>query len=399
MSSSSIDVHDLIVKNARLYPMAGDVRPAAATSFAVSGGRISALPASGEATSTIDAGGRVVLPGLIDCHTHALYAGDRMAEHKRRLEGATYAQIAREGGGISSTVRAVRAASEDQLVEQTLPRVAALAREGVTTIEIKSGYGLTTSDELKMLRAIGSVARNTEQRIVPTFLGAHAIPAESGKEKYVAEICQEMLPAVAEQKLSDTCDIYIESIAFDQDAARTILERAAALGLQRRAHTEQLSNSGGTALAAALGALSCDHLECAEDDDIQAMGIHGAVAVLLPGAYYFLREIHRPPLASLHRHKVPIAVASDLNPGTSPIASLLTAMHMATIMFGLTADEALLGVTQNAARALGKQDNIGTLEVGKLADFSLWDIPAPEFLLYRLGGITPEAVYINGQPV
>ncbi|MBT8131594.1 MAG: amidohydrolase family protein, partial [Gammaproteobacteria bacterium] len=211
------------------------------------------------------------------------------------------------------------------------------------------------------------------------------------------EVINEMLPAVQEQSLSELCDIYIESIAFDLDGATRVLNSARELGMKCRAHTEQLSHFGGTRLAASLGALSCDHLEYAEDEDIHAMGVAGAVAVLLPGAFYFLREIHRPPLASLRRHKVNIAVATDLNPGTSPIASLLTAMHMASIMFGLTVGESFLAVTINAARALGRQAEIGSLEPGKQADFTVWDIPAAEFLVYRLGGITPDAVFIQGK--
>jgi len=392
-------VHDLIVENARLYPMCGNAQAIEETSFAVDDGRISEIPASGTARQAYDARGRLVMPGLIDCHTHALYAGDRMHEHKRRLEGASYADIAREGGGISSTVRAVRAASEDQLIEQTLPRLAALAREGVTTVEIKSGYGLSTEHELKMLRAINRLGQHTAQRIVPTFLGAHTIPADTAPQKYVDEVLNTMLPAVCEESLSEICDIYIESIAFDLDASRQVLERAAELGMQRRAHTEQLSHFGGTTLAASLGASSCDHLEYAEDEDIQEMGESSTVAVLLPGAYYFLREIHRPPLASIRRHNVDIAVATDLNPGTSPIASLLTAMHMSSILFGLTAEESLLGATLNAARALGRSDDIGSLETGKLADFAIWDIPAAEFLVYRLGGIAPDAVFIEGKKI
>ncbi|MBT8131920.1 MAG: imidazolonepropionase [Gammaproteobacteria bacterium] len=377
--------------------MSGHANAIEETSFSVADGRIVDIPATGTAAGVFDARGRVVLPGFIDCHTHALYAGDRMHEHKRRLAGATYAEIAKEGGGISSTVRAVRAATEDQLIEQTLPRLAALAREGVTTVEIKSGYGLNTEHELKMLRAINRLANHTAQRIVPTFLGAHAIPADRSQKNYVDEVINEMLPAVQEQSLSELCDIYIESIAFDLDGATRVLNHARELGMKCRAHTEQLSHFGGTRLAASLGALSCDHLEYAEDEDIHAMGVAGAVAVLLPGAFYFLREIHRPPLASLRRHKVNIAVATDLNPGTSPIASLLTAMHMATILFGLTVEESFLAVTINAARALGRQAEIGSLEPGKQADFTVWDIPAAEFLVYRLGGITPDAVFIQGK--
>ncbi len=389
-------MHDLIVENARLYPMAPATEPATATSFAVDDGAISAIPAAGDAKTVFDAAGGVVMPGLIDCHTHALYAGNRMHEQAQRLQGRSYAEIAVAGGGIASTVRAVRAATQTQLVEETLPRLAALAGEGVTTVEIKSGYGLSPDAEIKMLEAIDTLRGHTAQRLQATFLGAHTVPAGTSKEKYIGELLGELLPAVVASELSDVCDIYIESIAFDTDDARRILGRACELGMQCRAHTDQLSNIGGTRLAALFGALSCDHLEHAGHADVDAMATAGTTAVLLPGAYYFLRETRRPPVGLLREHRVPIAVASDLNPGTSPVVSLLTAMHFATTLFGLTPEEVLLGVTANAARALGAGAYLGTLEVGNLADFCVWDIPAPEFLVYQLGGVRPAAVFIGG---
>jgi imidazolonepropionase len=378
--------------------MAGDARPSPARSLAVTGGRISAVDASGPARDVVDARGAIVMPGLIDCHTHALFAGDRMAEHALKLSGASYEQIAKAGGGIVSSVRAVRAASERQLIDQSRPRIEALAAEGVTTIEVKSGYGLDLENELKMLRAIRQLAAEVRPRIVPTFLGAHAVPPEIGRAEYLTSICAEMVPRIAAERLADCVDIFVESIAFDVADARRLFECARSHGLHLRIHAEQLSSTGAAALAAAFGALACDHLEYLDEAGARAMAQAGSVAVLLPGAFYFLRETRKPPVALLRQHKVPIAVASDLNPGTSPLASLLIPLHMAVTLFGLTPDEALLGVTYNAARALGR-DDIGSLAPGRRADFALWDIPEPAFLAYQLGGVKPRAVYIEGQRV
>jgi imidazolonepropionase len=393
-----VTVFDLRVDNARLYPMAGDTRPSPAHSFGVNDGRISAIDARGPARVIVDAGGAVVMPGLIDCHTHALFAGDRLAEHVRKLEGASYEEIARAGGGIVSTVRAVREASELELVGQSRSRIEALAAEGVTTIEIKSGYGLDVDNEMKMLRAIRQLAAEVKPRIVSTFLGAHAVPPEMSRARYVALVCDEMLPQVAAARLADCVDIFVESIAFDVADARRLFERARSLGLRIRVHAEQLSTTGAAALSAQFGALSCDHLEYLDVAGARAMAQAGSVAVLLPGAYYFLREKLKPPVALLREHGVPIAIASDLNPGTSPLASLLIPLHMAVMLFGLTPDEALLGVTCNAARALGRED-IGILANGRRADFALWNIPEPAFLTYQLGGVKPRAIYIEGQRV
>lgn len=389
-------MYDLVVENARIYPMAADAGAAAATSFAVQAGRIAAVPADGPGQITVDAGGEAVLPGLIDCHTHALYAGNRMEEHHRRLAGTRYEDIARSGGGIMATVRAVRAASEDQLVEETLPRLAALRAEGVTTVEIKSGYGLDTETELKMLRAIARLRDHAGIDVVATFLGAHAVPPEQPRDRYLAEVIEAMLPAVAGESLAESVDVFIESIGFTADEADAIYSRARELGLAVRAHAEQLSCIGASATAARHGALSCDHLEYLDEAGARAMAAAGTTAVLLPGAFYFLRETRKPPLPLLRRHGVPVAVATDLNPGSSPLASLLTAMHLATVSFGLRTAEALLGVTREAARALGRGADRGTLEPGKRADFALWDVPSPEFLLYQLGGVRPSAVYVEG---
>jgi imidazolonepropionase len=391
-------VFDLRVDNARLYPMDGNARPSPARSFAVNNGRIAALDDAAPARSVIDADNAVVLPGLIDCHTHAVYAGNRMSEHLLRLQGASYAQIAQAGGGIMSTVRAVRAASEQQLVRESRPRIAALAAEGVTTIEIKSGYGLDLDNELKMLRGIRTLGMESNSRIVATFLGAHTVPPGVPRGTYVTSVCEEMLPRVRAENLADCLDIFIESIAFDLEDARRIFQCASEHGLKARAHAEQLTPSGAAALAAECGALSCDHLEYLDDRGAQAMARAACVAVLLPGACYFLRETRRPPVPLLREHGVPMAIASDLNPGTSPVASLLTALHMSVTLFGLTPEEALLGVTCHAARALGR-DDIGSLTPGRRADFTLWDVPEPAFLTYQLGGLRPRAIFIEGQRV
>lgn len=392
-------MYDLLVKNARLYPLDQDAAVAPARTLAVSDGRIAALGVAEDAPAkeVFDAGNRLVLPGFIDCHTHALYAGNRMAEHVLKMNGATYAEIAHAGGGISTTVAAVRAASEQQLIEQTLPRLQALRAEGVTCVEIKSGYGLDTETELKMLRAIRSLRRHIDMDIAATFLGAHAIPKDRSREDYLDEVIGKMLPAIAAEKLADTVDIFVEHIAFTPDDLQRLFEHARKLGLQLRAHSDQLSNMGATTLAAESGALSCDHLEYSNETDIAAMAIHGTVAVLLPAAFYFLRETHKPPVELLRKHQVPMAVATDLNPGSAPVASLLAAMHMAGILFGMTPAEILLGVTRNAAKALGRSGKIGGLSPGHHADFSVWDLPAPEFLTYQLGGLKPTALFFKGK--
>ncbi|HEU4530469.1 MAG TPA: imidazolonepropionase [Steroidobacteraceae bacterium] len=387
---------DLRVDNARLYPMEGSAQRSASRSFGVRQGRIVAAGPDSPAHEELDARDRVVLPGFIDCHTHALYAGDRMSEHLRKLAGASYAEIAQSGGGILSTVRAVREASRDQLVEQTRPRLAALEAEGVTTVEIKSGYGLSVEHEIKMLEAIRDLAEQTPQRIVPTFLGAHSVPPGVTREQYIGTLVDEALPLIAERRLAEAVDIFIESIAFSVEDARRLFERARELGLRVKGHCEQLSLTGASALAASFDALSCDHLEYLDAEGARAMAKAGTVAVLLPGAFYFLRETRKPPIALLREHGVPLAIASDLNPGTSPIPSLLTNLHMAVTFFGVTPEEALLGITYNAARALGRED-IGALVPGRRADFTLWNVPEPGFLAYQLGGLAPESVYIEGQ--
>jgi imidazolonepropionase len=344
------------------------------------------IPPDLEASERIDCGGRWVTPGLIDCHTHLVHAGDRAHEFELRLQGASYEDIARAGGGIRSTVQATRAATEQSLVDSALLRLDALIAEGATTVEVKSGYGLDVETELKTLRAARALAECRPVTIVPTFLGAHAVPPEAASaDLYVDLVCNRMIPAVVALGLADTVDAFCERIAFSTAQTARVFERAAAHHLKLRLHADQLSNQHGAALAARFGALSADHLEFADDAGIEAMAAAGVVAVLLPGAFYFLRETKVPPVESLRRCRVPIALATDCNPGTSPLTSLLLVLNMGATLFGLTVDECLAGITREAARALGRQDEIGTIEVGKSCDLAIWNVDRPAELVYRLG--------------
>lgn len=338
-----------------------------------------------ETAQRIDCEGRWITPGLIDPHTHLIHAGDRAHEFELRLRGATYEEIARAGGGIASTVARTRAASEAQLVATARRRLEALVAEGATTVEIKSGYGLSTADELKMLRAARALGDRAS--IVTTFLGAHALPPEfaADPDGYIDLVCREMIPAVAAEGLADAVDAFCEGIGFTAAQTRRVFETARAHGLPVKAHAEQLSNLQGAALAAEFGALSADHLEHLDETGVAAMARAGTVATLLPGAYYFLRETTLPPIAALRAAGVPMALATDNNPGTSPLSSLLLAMNMAATLFRLTVEECLAGVTRNAARALGLGHEIGTLEVGKRCDLAIWDIERPAELVYRMG--------------
>ena len=339
------------------------------------------------ADKTIDCEGRWITPGLIDCHTHLIYAGDRAHEFELRLAGASYEEIARAGGGIVSTVHATRSASEDQLVSETLPRLDALLAEGVTTIEVKSGYGLTIDDETKMLKAAGRLAERRNVRVVRSFLGAHALPPEfaDDAEAYITLVSEVMMPKLAEAGLVDAVDGFCEGIGFSPTQTERVFAAAAALGLPVKLHAEQLSNLHGAELAARCGALSADHLEHLDEAGVAAMAKAGTVATLLPGAFYFVRESKLPPIEALRAAGVPIAIATDCNPGTSPLTSLLLAMNMAATLFRLTVEECLLGVTRNAARALGLLQEIGTLEAGKACDLAIWDVGRPAELVYRMG--------------
>jgi imidazolonepropionase len=345
------------------------------------------LPSVFPDAETIDCGGRWITPGLIDCHTHLVYAGDRAHEFEMRLAGATYEEIARAGGGILSTVRATRAASEDELVATALQRLDALIAEGVTTIEIKSGYGLDAENEAKMLRAATRLHAERRITISRSFLGAHALPpeAEGDKDRYIHQVCREQLPLIASEKLADAVDGFCETIAFSPEQIARVFDAARMHGLPVKLHAEQLSNQGGAKLAARCGALSADHLEYLDADGVGAMAKSGTVAVLLPGAFYFLKETQKPPVSLLRKAGVPIAIATDCNPGSSPLTSLLLAMNMAATLFGLTVEECLLGVTRNAARALGALPEIGTLEAGKRCDLAIWEIDRPAELVYRIG--------------
>ena len=344
--------------------------------------------ASAPAAVTVeDCAGRLITPGLIDCHTHLVFAGNRAQEFEARLLGKSYEEIARAGGGIISTVRATRAASEDALVQAALPRLDALIAEGVTTIEIKSGYGLDISSELKMLRAAKRLGRERNINVKTTFLGAHAVPPEFARraDDYISFVCEEMLPAAYAENLVDAVDGFCEGIGFSPEQIERVFKKANELGIPVKLHAEQLSDLGGARLAAQYGALSADHLEYLNPDDASTLAKAGTVAVLLPGAFYYLRETKRPPIDALRAAGVAMAVATDCNPGSSPMTSVLLVMNMASTLFQLTPEEALAGVTRNAAKALGIDATHGTVEVGKSADLAIWDAAHPSALSYFIG--------------
>jgi imidazolonepropionase len=339
-----------------------------------------------ERAEIIDCEGRWITPGLIDPHTHLVFAGDRAHEFELRLAGASYEEIARAGGGIVSTMTATRAASEDQLVLAALPRLDALIAEGVTTVEIKSGYGLSLDDELKCLRAARALADCRSIDVRTTLLGAHALPPEfrGDPEGYIDLVCQQMIPAVADAKLAEAVDVFCEGIGFTPAQTRRVFQAAHARGLKIKVHAEQLSNQNGAALAAEFWALSADHLEHLDQAGVEAMAAAGMVATLLPGAFYFTREQRLPPIEALRAAGVPMALATDCNPGTSPLTSPLLVMNMAATLFRLTVEECVAGVTREAARALGLSDR-GVLRAGKACDLAIWDIERPAELVYRMG--------------
>ena len=379
-------MHDAVWLNANLATMVDGYGAITNGALAVTDGRISWIGTkwTGKARDERDARGAWILPGFVDCHTHLVHGGNRAHEFEQRLKGATYEEIAKAGGGIVSTVRATRAASEDELLRQAQRRLDRWQDEGTAVIEVKSGYGLDRDTELKILR----VARRLQGVTVKTtFLGAHALPEEyKGRaDAYIDFVCDEVLPAAAREKLVDAVDVFCERIAFTPTQTERVFQAARRLGLPVKLHADQLSDLGGAALAAKHQALSADHLEHTSEQGIEAMARAGTVAVLLPGAFYFLRETRMPPIEALRRHNVPIALATDNNPGSSPLSSPLLAMTMACTLFRMTPEEALAGFTVNGARALGMQASHGTLEPGKAADFALWDIESPAELAYAIG--------------
>ncbi|WP_316356070.1 imidazolonepropionase [Devosia sp.] len=350
-------------------------------------GEMDDLPAAGQSAERIDLDGRWVTPGLIDCHTHLVHGGDRALEFEMRLDGASYEDIARAGGGIISSVTATRASSVEQLVATALPRLDRLIAEGVTTVEIKSGYGLDLASELAMLRAARALGDQRRVSITTTCLSAHAVPPEFKHDRagYLDLVVETILPAMAAEGLADAVDAFMEGIAFSGEETVRIFAKAKSLGLPVKLHADQLSNLHGAKLAASFGALSVDHLEYTDEDGVAAMADAGSVAVMLPGAYYTLRETQLPPIELFRQHGVPMAVATDANPGTSPMTSLLLAMNMAATLFRLRVDEIIAGTTREAARALGKLNETGTIEAGKYCDLAIWDIERPAELVYRLG--------------
>jgi len=384
---------DRLWTDARLATMAGEGLGIVegAVVAALDGRILHAGPASQaprfDANETIACEGRWITSGLIDCHTHLVHAGNRAHEFELRLAGASYEEIARAGGGIVSTMQATRAASEAQLVESALLRLDALIGEGVTTIEIKSGYGLTRDDEIKMLRAARTLGAARPVAIRTTFLGAHALPPEfaGNADGYIASVCNDMLPAAVAAGLVDAVDVFCEGIGFSAEQTTRVIDAARKLGLPVKIHAEQLSNLQGAKLAAQAGALSADHLEHLDAEGIAAMAQAGTVATLLPGAFYFTRETKLPPVGGLRAAGVPIALATDCNPGTSPLSSILLAMNMGATLFRLTVEECLLGVTRNASRALGMGHETGTIEAGKSCDLAIWNVERPAELVYRMG--------------
>lgn len=399
---------DLLLTHANLAGTAGDA-PFGLTedgALACLDGRIAwigamrDLPAGTSAVHVEDLGGALLTPGLVDCHTHLVFGGNRANEFDMRLNGASYEEIASAGGGIVSSVKATRATSEDELFAQSLPRARALLADGVTTLEIKSGYGLELETERRMLRVARRIGDSLGITVRTSFLGLHALPPEyrERRDDYVALVCDTMLPALAAEGLVDAVDAFCEKIAFTPAETRRLFERATQLGLPVKLHAEQLSDQGGAALVASFGGLSADHLEHLGDTGIAAMANAGTVAVLLPGAFYALRETQLPPIAALRGHGVPIAIATDCNPGTSPLLSLRLAANMACTLFRLTPEEALRAITANAARALGLHDR-GTLAVGQRADLVQWDAKHPAELCYWIGGNLARQVWIDGKPL
>ncbi|UYI48327.1 imidazolonepropionase [Vibrio natriegens] len=408
---------DLLIENARLVTMTQGEKgylPTSPARVGIQSGKIVAIStrAYGEDDPQIesqldpqlypqsfDLQGKLMMPGLIDCHTHLVYAGNRANEFEMRLNGVPYQEIAQQGGGILSTVKATRAATEEQLVELALPRLDGLLASGVTSIEVKSGYGLTLNDELKMLRAAKALEQERKVKITTTLLAAHALPPEfAGRaDDYIEHICQDIIPLVAEEKLATSVDVFCESIGFNLEQTEKVFATAKQHGLKVKGHTEQLSNLGGTALTAQYNGLSADHIEFLDEEGVIALSKSDTVATLLPGAFYFLRETQLPPIELLRKHHVPMAIATDVNPGTSPFSDMTLMMNMACTLFRLTPQEALRGATQHAAKALGYEDTRGAIKVGFDADFSIWDIDHPADLSYQVGAKRLVGRIVNGE--
>ena len=400
-------MHDCVWTHARIAPQGDPDHVIEQGALVVCAGKIAwiggfdDLPASFHDLPRHDVGGKWITPSLIDCHTHLVYGGNRAHEFALRLAGASYEEIARQGGGIISTVAHTRGASEDELYAESAARLKDLIAEGVGVVEIKSGYGLDLDSERKILRVARRLGRELPVTVYTTFLGAHALPPEyrGRADDYIALVCDAMLPVLHGEGLVDAVDVFCETIGFTLEQSERVFARAAQLGLPVKMHAEQLSNMGGTQLAARYGALSTDHLEYLAEADVLAMERAGTTAVLLPGAFYFLREKQLPPIGLLREHGIPMAVATDCNPGTSPTTSLLLMLNMACTLFRLTVPEALRGVTVHAARALGQAGRHGTLEAGRAADFAIWDVATLAELAYRFGGNPCSAVVHNGRLV